>query len=413
MDATQSKLKAIIDASRQLTEVLELDRLVPRILSLACLHAKAERATLYLLEGDHLSSSYLAGESIERFSLPLGQGIAGHVAQTGEALILEDAYRHPLFHPEIDRQTGFQTRSMMCLPVAKDQEILGVLQIIDPKVGAFGEADVDFMKALVAHIAIALANARHHHERILKEKAEKELEVAAAIQRRMLPRSMATPPALEVSWKYLPFHGVGGDFFDYFAVDEHRHVFVVADVSGKGIPAALIVGALGAFLRCLRHYYRGPAQLAAELNGLLYEAIPANAFASMIIVEYDLKNRRLTYCNGGHCTGFLAFRSYVHRLANTGILLGLFPAATFCEQWLDLDDACTLWLYTDGLVEGRRMLDQADQWEEWGEERLEQWVGSSFGQELEALHQAWMDFTRDHHQMDDTTVLRVHHYPQK
>lgn len=168
-----TRLERLIAASRIVNSTLDLDRLLALILETAAAGVGADRGTLYLVDpaAGELCSKVLHGEDMVEIRLPHGTGLAGHVARTGEAIVIPDAYRDPRFHPEIDRRSGYRTRNMLCMPLKeKDGRTIGVFQLLNKKHGCFDRDDQEFIDALSAQAAIAIAYARMARELVNSER---------------------------------------------------------------------------------------------------------------------------------------------------------------------------------------------------------------------------------------------------
>jgi signal transduction histidine kinase len=166
-------LTSLIEAAKKVNSSLDLDELLRIILDTATQGTLADRGTLYLIDyiRGELWSKVLQGESLAEIRLPLGKGIAGYVAQTGDTIYTEDAYKDPRFNPEIDRITGYRTRSMLCMPMRnKYGKIIGVFQLLNKDTAPFRKEDEEFIEALSAHASIAIENARVAQEMILNER---------------------------------------------------------------------------------------------------------------------------------------------------------------------------------------------------------------------------------------------------
>jgi sigma-B regulation protein RsbU (phosphoserine phosphatase) len=371
MKSDLDKLRAIIEASKKLTSVLDLDDLLNVILDVALQELEAERGTVYLLdkEENELVSRILRGDEIDEIRLPLGQGISGCVAENGEALIIPDAYADRRFNRDFDRQTGFRTKSVLCAPLIKGEgEILGVIQLLNKKEGEFKAEDIEYLEALAAHMVIAVENAKAHLQRLEQERTRKELELAAQIQQRFLPQAMPRIAGVEIDARAVPSFDVGGDYYNFLELPGGRLVVVIADVSGHGIGAALITAAIHAYLHALIGCYENPAQLATQLNGLLYKSTLASKYATMALVEIDPGASRLRYCNCGHNPLILFQNGGMTALRSSGTIVGMFPKADYGGEEIELNGGERLLLYTDGVTEAARGVE--DEREEFGFERL-------------------------------------------
>lgn len=179
-----NKLTQLIDAANSVNSTLDLDRLLRTILESALRGVDADRGTVYLIDElkGELWSKVLKGTDVVEIRLPLGVGIAGHVAKTGETVNIPDAYQDERFNPETDKRTGYHTKTILCMPLKnKDDKIIGVFQLINKKGGTFTYEDESFIDALSIHAAIAIENARLAQEMINAERLSSIGRMASAI----------------------------------------------------------------------------------------------------------------------------------------------------------------------------------------------------------------------------------------
>ncbi len=411
MKSDLEKLRAIIEASKKLTSVLDLDELLNVILDVALQEIEAERGTVFLLDQQkgELFSRILRGDEIDEIRLPIGQGISGCVAESGKAVIIHDAYADPRFNPEFDRLTGFRTRSVLCAPLVKgEHEILGVLQLLNKKEGNFDKNDIEYLKALAAHMVIALENARAHLERLEQERTHRELELAAQIQQRFLPQENPQIPGVEIDARAVPSSDVGGDYYNFLDLPGDKLGIVLADVSGHGIGAAMITAAIHAYLHALLSCYESPAQMAGQLNGLLYQSTLPSKYATMAIVEIDPPARRLRYCNCGHNPMIFFNNGGVEALKASGTIVGMFPKAEYSEEEIKLAGDERLLLYTDGVTEAAR--GEGEEREEFGFDRLVALSNNHLDPVawLNVIEREVNEFTRGEPAEDDITMVAVH-----
>lgn len=171
-------MHSLLEASQIMNGTLELDRLLTVIVDLVTKNLNAERSTLYLLDEEkgEIWSEVLQGEEWLKIRLPLGTGLAGHVAQTGETVKIEDAYKDSRFYKKIDETTGYITRSMLCMPMRnREGKIIGVFQVLNKKEGWFSHEDEEFLEAMSSHAALAVENAVLYREAMEHRQVEDEL----------------------------------------------------------------------------------------------------------------------------------------------------------------------------------------------------------------------------------------------
>ena len=178
------KLEQLMEASKIINSTLNLDKLLGVILEAATLSLEADRGTLYLVDDlkQELWSKVAQGNDMVEIRLPVGKGIAGHVAKTGEIINIPDAYSDPRFNPEVDKRTGYRTRNMLCMPMKnKDGKIIGVFQLLNKKSAAFERSDEQYIDALSSHASVAIENARLAQEMVQSERLSAVGRMASTI----------------------------------------------------------------------------------------------------------------------------------------------------------------------------------------------------------------------------------------
>ncbi len=224
--------------------------------------------------------------------------------------------------------------------------------------------------------------------RMLREKEafERELEIAREVQRELLPRTVPSIRGLDLAGACIPATGVGGDFYDFLPVNDDRLGLVIADVSGKGIPAALLMAGLQASVRSLAYSVVPPAEVNRRLNAMLLESTSDARYATFFFGMYDAPTRRLTYSNAGHYPPLLVTTNGVKRLCADGPPIGILEGSKYGEMNLDLATGDLLVLYTDGIVEAPNDKDV-----EFGEEHLSRVVAEHRGADLDDVMAAVLD----------------------
>ncbi len=302
-----------------------------------------------------------------------------HLSRAGVEVIL------PLFHKE--RCTGI----LLLGPRANGQPYL--------------ESDLEFLATLATQAAISLENARLFHESLEKQRMEEELHVARNIQQQLLPETIPQPPGYAIAGRNIPTHQVGGDYFDVISVDDCRLALVVADVSGKGVPAALLMANLQAALRLLVREPLSLKDMASRINRLIFQNTVPEQFATAFLAMLDVTTHRLSYVNAGHNYPILRRPDgRLHFLSSTGTILGLLPEYEFQEASLFLNPGDLLVIYTDGINEA---VDPSNR--EFGEDRLQAVIQRQAHLPppllLEAILQATRRFADHMPQADDMTLL--------
>lgn len=331
----------------------------------------AESASLFLLEGApddpqaRLVCRACVGPSdITGAALPVGSGIVGRAVQTNEPQLVADTRQDPDFVPP-SPQMQYSVRSILCAPLSVRGERLGAVEVINRRNGEqlFNERDCEALATLANAAALALVNARLTRDQVEQARTRRELELAASVQRNLLPPDTAGQDY--VQGINLPARGVSGDFYDVLPLPGGRIAFALADVSGKGMNAALVAVKAATLFHSYAKEMRKPGKLLARIGTELRETLHRGMFVTMVVGLYDPRSHRLRFSNAGHEPPLWRdregrYHAYPAQEPPLGIVApagGVYP-----EVELQLDGGA-LYLYSDGCTEARdaegRMLGQA------------------------------------------------------
>jgi len=271
---------------------------------------------------------------------------------------------------EPDREALARLDSHLLLPLPSRKDLLGYISL-GPKKSEepYSPSDTHLLRTVAAQTGLALENSRLSEaiavEIAQREMLHREIEIAREVQQRLFPQRLPEVPALEYAGHCRPARGVGGDYYDFLALASGRLGLAIADISGKGIPAALLMASLQASVRGQSQAGGKVAELMAQVNRLVFDASPENRYATFFYAQFDPATRRLIYTNGGHNAPMLLRGGEVIRLEAGGPVVGLFRAASYEQEEIQLQPGDLLVLYTDGISEAEN-----PQEEEWGEDAL-------------------------------------------
>jgi sigma-B regulation protein RsbU (phosphoserine phosphatase) len=271
----------------------------------------------------------------------------------------------------------------------------------------YGPDELHFLMTLGNHAANALENARLFRESLEKQKIEEELKIAREIQLRLLPLSFPELPGMEVYGVHKPSRWVAGDYFDVVQVSPDELALVMADVSGKGIPASLLMANVQAGLRTLLSPQTDLAQLAGRINRLIFDNTDFDKFVTLFVGVVSLPDRRMRYVNAGHNPPYLLRADgTVETLETGGLLMGMMPEISYQVGEVQLRPGDLLFLFTDGVVEAQNSRE-----EEFGEERLvgllSRELTSGAAEICEKVLEAVESFAAGCDQYDDITMLSL------
>lgn len=221
----------------------------------------------------------------------------------------------------------------------------------------FSESDYQLLNTFANQAAVALENARLYVEAVAKERMDQEIRVAAEIQESILPDAFPETPDLDISAMTLPCQIVGGDFFDFFEMADGKPAMIIADVSGKGVPAAMMVSTVHGALHAFTEFVDNLDELASRINSLLVKTTPDNKFVTATFLTWNSMSKEITTLSAGHEPIVLikADGTMTH-LSHGGMVLGLFAGIEFETHTLVLNKGDCLCLHTDGIIDQRNSL---------------------------------------------------------
>lgn len=359
LDGRVQDLKSLKEAGKVFSTIFNLEELLRAIVENATLVMKSRRCSIVMR--DEESGEYtvrvgkgIAGEEgiVENVRLRSGGLIATHVFATRQPLLVTDLPTDDRFDPAHDG-SRYATASFIAAPVILGDRVLAVLSVTDRRDGAvYTPADLNLLCVYANHIAIAIENARIYRRLVDRERLDHELGVAREIQMSLLPDGYPALDGIVFAGASHPALEVGGDYFDFLPVTDRRVGIVIGDVSGKGVPAALLMVMIRSILRARVSERVAPAELVTELNAHLLTRGDDKMFVTLFYAEVDSAARTLRYVNAGHNeTLLLRADGTTEVLSAGGLLMGLFDHATYEERSADLREGDLVVFYTDGITE--------------------------------------------------------------
>jgi sigma-B regulation protein RsbU (phosphoserine phosphatase) len=397
-------LQLLQDAAHKIASMLDLEPLLETIVGEVAKTLGCNRSAVLLRDevSDELELVAVRGWTIhvhpKGFRFKIGRdGLVGQAANRGETIYVPDVRDSPDYI--VSEET---TRSEIDIPLRIRGRTIGVFNVQHSEVDAFPESQRKVLEALAGHIAIAVENARlFGHEKLTREKLEKENFEAQRIQAALLPKPRPLIRGFALEGLCVPVRAVGGDWFDYFPISENEWGVVLGDVSGKGTPAALLMAATRSILRQHSVATTSPARTMERLNETLRSDFPEGSFVTLLYGVLDVAARRLTLSNAGHPWPAVSRAGGVCFLeTENGLPLGIGPSS-FPESTVRVAPGDTVLFYSDGLLEATN-----SSGEEFGAARLKAILedGSfSLGRALEIVR----SFVSPDSFADDVTLLTI------
>jgi len=350
----------------KITSILDLDILIDQIVNRVSRAFGCVEANLYLHdeERSELELAWVCGCTLhgKGHRLKVGvEGMAGHVAATGILHYAPDVRVDPYYiHCEES------TLSEVAIPLIFDGRLVGVFSASHSELDAFPYEQLQLLQALCGHIAVAVNNCRRfQREQQERQRMSREAEEARIIQQALLPKASPYIPGFAVSGLSVPAGDVGGDWYDFIPFEDGCWGLVLADVSGKGTAAALLMSATRAMLRSLTKTCSSPAETLSKLNRRMVEDFPSGRFVTLIYAVLDPTNRALKFASAGHPPPLLVTSDEARFLeVESGTPLGL-AKSEFSDTEVHLPEGSRLVLYSDGTTEAAGINE-----EEYGPSRL-------------------------------------------
>jgi len=363
-------LAVLNEVSKALVLHQPLKELLERVMELISEYMPMDRGVLMINEGNppQLIPKVIRinNKSLAQKKIQMSQSIISLVLDKHSSVLTTDALADPRFMMK-DSVIKSNIHSAMCVPLWNNKEIIGVIysdriSLVDQ----FSQDDLRLLTLLSNLAAVKIENARLIEKAIEQEKMEKELALAARIQKDFLPKENPVCEKFDIAGTNIPCYQVGGDYYDFITIDPRRLGVIVADVSGKGISASLLMASLRAALYSEVHPKFGLAEMAAKLNDFVHRSSAVNMFITFFFCELDMNTGQFRYINAGHNPPLLIKKSgKVERLGSCGFCLGMFPSVPYEVKEASFSVGDSAVFYTDGITESRNKDNQ-----EYGEERL-------------------------------------------
>jgi sigma-B regulation protein RsbU (phosphoserine phosphatase) len=416
---TEEKLRLLLDITKKISRSLDVDEVLNLVMDTLGSLIHYDAAGIYIVErgakqeGHDTEPGALRGfsttavrgydiDELTELHLKVGEGLLGYVAQTGEPVIVSDVSKDERY---INARA--ETCSEMVAPVISNEEVIGVFDLESDQLNAYTQDDLEMLLLLASQVAIIIEKAMLHEQRLAKKRLEAQLEIARQVQLELLPARDPELAGFDISAYNFSTEEVSGDYYDFLKLyDDHLGV-VIADVSGKGVPAALLMAFLRASLRAALHIGYAANISMAKVNFLLWESIENHQFVTAFYGVLDATNKTLAYANAGHNPPLLLDADGRARFIERGGLpLGMFRDTRYYEYYLPIESGQVLVLYTDGIIEATNAAGL-----EYGRERLAEKVreGRDLGakQLIKFIHSDMLDWTDGRGAGDDVTFVIV------
>jgi phosphoserine phosphatase RsbU/P len=358
--------QALLEFSRELPRQMEMEQILQSMINTISTAMHVEKMAVAVC--DSQEGCLVVARNIPQAQATFQNEDGGLIALLREtrkplslALIGEEG-EHVAVHNS-DKQKIIESGIVLAVPMFMKDRLIGTINV-GPKLSGkvYSQDDIDLLSTVAGQAAIAIENARLHESELEKKRMEEELSIARKIQQGLLPKSNPELKDLDISGVSIPALSVGGDYYDYILLKDNRLLVVVADVSGKGMSAALYMSKIQGMIQLAAHLYGSPKDMLVEVNRRIYDGIERKSFITMILGLFDLNKKEVILCRAGHNKALISVEGQLHFAEAGGIGLGLEPGPIF-EKYLEevhlpLIPGNLFVLYSDGLTEAMNEKDE-------------------------------------------------------
>ena len=361
-----------------------------------------EAGELQLCASYGLSDSYRAKGQVSKNDTVI------KAAFEGQAIVLDDMRADArVKYRKAARKEGLVSQLTVVMEFKKQP--IGVLRLYHKKLHPFYEEDIAIARLVASQCAVAIENARLYSEAIEGARISSQMRLAGVIQRRMIPNDPPGIKKLDILGIYQPCFDVGGDLYDIIKIDDSSCLIVIADVIGKGIPAALMMSMFRGAIRAYSHGGHNRhtlEEIVAELNHTACNECRDGEFITMFVAKVDTKNMKITYCNCGHEPALLFRNKEVTELADGGMVLGVLRDTEYKSTVMDLEKKDMVLFYTDGLIDAINF-----EGDSWGRDEMlevaEKHIDGSSERLVKNILRYRRRFVGLARQVDDTTLVAI------
>jgi sigma-B regulation protein RsbU (phosphoserine phosphatase) len=405
------ELSVLNDIATAITSTQSLQQIVDLIIQKCVKHLKVEQGAVMLLDEKDQENPFhtiVRKQDTIRDVLPfrLDTQLTGWMIKNKAPLLINDFKTDSRFSWLTDRE--LPVHSLLSVPMMLKGRMIGVVTVFNKRSDTgFTDDDQRLLAIIAAQSSHVVENARLYQKEQSLLRLQEEMRLATEIQINLLPIHVPQIPGYDIAGKSIPAKEVGGDYFDYIPLDDPALAFCLGDVSGKGIPAALLMANLQATLRGQSGPDVTPCLCVMRSNRLIFQSTDSQKFATLFYGILDSNKHEISYCNAGHDNPIRIRKGEVtDRLKAGGVVLGFVPEFSFAEEKISMESGDVLVLYSDGITEAMNNKE-----EEFGESRLIQTISQNREKPSLEIIENILSTVRQHigavPQMDDMTLLVI------
>jgi phosphoserine phosphatase RsbU/P len=393
---------ARIGSEQEISELVRLNADLARDL------IGAERCTLWLLDERNHQLWTKVAHGTEEIRIPAGRGLVGASIANDEILIINDVSADHRFFGDVDHTRGYQTRSAACMPLRTSHGVIGALQLLNKPAG-FTEEDASLLRMMGAYAGSAIEGERLRQEAEAARLLRHELEIASEVQRSLFPQNLQPVRGLEYTGFCRPARFVSGDYYDFMELPAAAFAFTLGDVSGKGVPAAVMMASIQTLFRSfLTRLPSGLSQVVTDLNNAVPRSSTPERYSTLFCALLNPQRNQLTYVNAGHLAPMIVRHSdgKIDRPEQGELPVGLLPSVVYAEHSVEVAPGDLIVCVSDGVFDV-----QNPDGELWDSEAVDATLRDNRNQPIstiaEKLIQAIDAYAAGSEQFDDITVIVI------
>ncbi len=403
------ELSLLNDLARSIGASNKLEKIMQKIISYSLRAVSAEQCTITLVR----EKSDDPMKTLVRTMVSKAEHDPFHLNQVLLGWMLQNKKPLSVANPQQDKRFSgikwdMEIKSLLCVPLLVKSKLIGILTAFN-KIQAekFTSEDMRLLGIIAAQSAQIIENARLYEEEKALLRMKEELNLARQIQTDLLPSQIPDVPGYDLAGISVPAESVGGDYFDFIPVDEHRLAVCLGDVSGKGLPAALLMSNLQAIIRSQTMMPGTVSECLERSNKLLYRNTAPHKFATLFFGILDFRSNQFCYASAGHDRPILiSANGDIHELETAGLPLGFLEEATYIENCFEFKPDDLLMIYTDGISEAMNKKE-----EEFGVNRIINFVNRRHDKSAQEVIQGLIEEVKKHAngfpQSDDMTLMVI------
>ena len=401
------ELSILNDIATAIASTQSLNQITKLIVKKCVKHLKAEQGSIQLVdEKDFVNPFHTmirVREKLDNKTLRFNKIISDLMIAQRKPLRINEFRAGETI--ELGEQTELRIKSLLSVPMIIKGKMIGILSLFNKESSdGFSEADQRLLTIIAGQSASVIENSRLFEEEKQLLQIQQELQVAREIQKNLLPKEIPQINGYDIYATNIPAREVGGDYYDFIKISETKTVIALGDVSGKGLPAAMLMANLQATLRGQLLFCDCAKECLKRANNLLYKSTDITKFVTLFFGILDTDNHSLTYCNAGHNSPLFLKGDKKLELDKGGILLSCVEDSNYDEEVIQFEKGSNLFVFSDGITEA---MNEAE--EEFGEKRLEKILRKNVNESSQQMIEIILDAVNHHAgstlQSDDITIM--------